>query len=147
MDNINSLLTPAIDAYSIALIYRYTRTSCLSSAALCPWVTQDALNRLLHIEVPWSGRLWQLVTSRLVKADPSPVKKHYRMRQQIGETIRLLKQEFGWGGSSVREAKAEVAHPHLGLMAMCLAQRKMGVCLILVPQRILLSSKYPLLSD
>jgi hypothetical protein len=51
------------------------------------------------------------------------------------------------GGSSVREAKAEVAHPHLGLMAMCLAQRKMGVCLILVPQRIILSSKYPLLSD
>jgi hypothetical protein len=52
----------------------------------------------------------------------SPVKKHYRMRQQIEETTRLLKQEFGWGGSSVREAKAEVAHPHLGLMAMCLAR-------------------------
>lgn len=283
MDNINSLLTPAIEAYLIALIYRNTRTSCLSLAALCSWVTHDALNRLLHSQFPWSGRLWELLASRLVKAGgylvlddttwerwakhseavswvwsssaghitqgmqvvlliwtdgywkipvsmrlwrkgekskvelasemlseaagrgigpnyvlfdswyasrsilnllselgwkyiariksnrlldgesigqkwphrfgqatghlkrvdhtvriikdgrrlwvtndleikPDQVKKHYRLRQQIEEAIRLLKQEFGWGGSSVRKAKAQEAHLHLGLMAMCLAQ-------------------------
>lgn len=283
MDNINSLLTPALEAYLIALIYRNTRTSCLSLAALCSWVSHDALNRLLHSQFPWSGRLWELLASRLVKAggylvlddttwerwakqseavswvwsstaghitqgmqvvlliwtdgfwkvpiamrlwrkgerskvelatemlreacerglrpkyvlfdswyasrtilnllgelewkyiarikgnrlldgesirhkwrhrfgqatghlkrvehivriikdgrryfvtndlkaEPSQVKKHYRLRQQIEETIRLLKQEFGWGGSSVRKAKAQVAHLHLGLMAMCLTQ-------------------------
>jgi hypothetical protein len=30
------------------------------------------------------------------------VKAAYRVRQQIEETFRLLKQEFGWGGSSTR---------------------------------------------
>jgi transposase len=57
-----------------------------------------------------------------LESQPAQVKKHYRLRQQIEETFRLLKQEFGWGGSSVRKAKAQVAHLHLGLMAMCLAQ-------------------------
>ena len=68
MNNINSLLTPAIEAYLMALIYRNTRTSCLSLAALCSWVSHDSLNRLLHAEFPWSGRLWELLASRLVKA-------------------------------------------------------------------------------
>jgi putative transposase len=283
MNNINSLLTPAIEAYLIALIYRNTRTSCLSLAALCSWMSHDTLNRLLHSQFPWSGRLWELLASRLVRAGgslvlddttwerwakhseavswvwsssaghitqgmqvvlliwtdgswkvpvglrlwrkgekskvglalemlreagnrglqpnyllfdswyasrsilnlleelkweyvariksnrlldgesigkkwgqsygqatgqlkrvdhpvrivkdgrrfwvtndlkikPAEVKQHYRRRQQIEETIRLLKQEFGWGGSSVRKARAQVAHLHLGLMAMCLAQ-------------------------
>ena len=284
MVNINSLLTPALEAYLIALIYRNTRTSCLSLAALCSWVTHDSLNRLLHSEFPWSGRLWDLLASHLVKAGgylvlddttwerwakhseavswvwsssaghitqgmqvvvpiwtdgywkvpigmrlwrkgekskielasemlteaakrglqpnyvlfdswytarsllnrmaelgwkyvariksnrlldgesigrkwhqrygqatghlkrveqrvgiikdgrrffvtndleikPAQVKQHYRVRQQIEETFRLLKQEFGWGGSSVRKAKAQEAHLHLGLMALCLAQQ------------------------
>ena len=283
MTNIDLLLTPALEAYLIALVYRNTRTSCLSLAALCSWVSHDSLNRLLHSQFPWSRRLWELVTSRMVKAGgyvvlddttwerwakhseavswvwsssaghitqgmqvvvliwtdgywkvplamrlwrkggkskvelacemlaeahqrgmrpnyvlfdswyasrtilnlleelkwkyvariksnrlldgkqigqkwphrygqseghlkkvdhrvrvikdgrrfwvtndleikASEVKKHYRQRQQIEETIRLLKQEFGWGGSSVRKAKAQEAHLHLGLMAMCLAQ-------------------------
>jgi putative transposase len=284
MVNINSLLTPALEAYLIALIYRNTRTSCLSLAALCSWVTHDTLNRLLHAEFPWSGRLWELLASHLVKAGgylvlddttwercakhseavswvwsssaghitqgmqvvlliwtdgywkipigmrlwrkgekskielasemlteaakrglqpnyvlfdswytarsllnliaelgwkyvariknnrlldgesigqkwrhrygqatghlkrveqevriikdgrrffvsndleikSAQVKQHYRVRQQIEETFRLLKQEFGWGGSSVRKAKAQEAHLHLGLMALCLAQQ------------------------
>jgi hypothetical protein len=283
MDNINPLLPPALEAYLMALIYRNTRTSCLSFAHLCSWVSHDSLNRLLHAEFPWSGRLWELLASRLVnsggylvlddttwercakhseavswvwsssaghitqgmqvvlliwtdgywkvpvgirlwrkggqskvelalellseaaqrglqpeyvlfdswyasqrilnrladltwryvariksnrlldgesigrkwkhrfgqatgqlkrvdqrvriikdgrrffvtndlESKPVQVKQHYRLRQQIEETIRLLKQEFGWGGSSVRKAKAQVAHLHLGLMAMCLAQ-------------------------
>ena len=68
MVNINSSLTPAIEAYLIGLIYRNTRTSCLSLAAICSWVSHDALNRLLHAEFSWSGRLWELLASRLVKA-------------------------------------------------------------------------------
>ncbi|HKQ06404.1 MAG TPA: hypothetical protein VJ464_14815 [Blastocatellia bacterium] len=38
MNNTPSLLTPALQAYLIALIYRNTRTNCLSLAALCSWV-------------------------------------------------------------------------------------------------------------
>jgi hypothetical protein len=283
MNNITPLLTPALEAYLMALIYRNTRTSCLSLAALCSRMSHDKLNRLLHAEFPWSGRLWELLAARLVRAggylvlddttwerwakhseavswvwsssvghitqgmqvvlliwtdgywkvpigirlwrkgeqskvelalqllaeakqrglqpkyvlfdswyasrrilnrlaelqwryvariksnrlldgesigkkwqhrfgqaighlkrvaqrvriikdgrrlfvtndlesQPAQVKQHYRQRQQIEETIRLLKQEFGWGGSSVRKAKAQIAHLHLGLMALCLAQ-------------------------
>lgn len=32
----------------------------------------------------------------------SELKRHYRVRQQIEEVFRLLKQEFGWGGSSAQ---------------------------------------------
>lgn len=45
------------------------------------------------------------------------VKTRYRVRQQIEEMFRLLKQEFGWGGSSAHKARAQVAHLHLGLIA------------------------------
>ena len=54
---------------------------------------------------------------------PAQIKRQYRHRQQIEETFRVLKQEFGWGGSSVRKAKAQTAHLHLGLMALCLTQQ------------------------
>lgn len=268
----------------MALIYRNTRTSCLSLSALCPAVSHDSLNRLLHSSLPWSRRLWELFSSRLTleggylvlddttwqrqakqsegvakvwssttggvrlgmqvvlliwtdgkrkvpvsmrlwqkgekskvelalemlkeardrglrptcvlfdswytakaivnllaelgwryvariksnrlldgerlskkwrqrfgqatghlkKVDqevrvikdgkrylvtndlslqPAQVKRRYRYRQQIEETFRLLKQEFGWGGSSVRKATAQTAHLHLGLMALCLTQQ------------------------
>ena len=53
---------------------------------------------------------------------PAQIKRQYRHRQQTEETFRLLKQEFGWGGSSVRKTKAQMAHLHLGLMALCLTQ-------------------------
>jgi hypothetical protein len=43
--------------------------------------------------------------------------------QQIEEVFRLLKQEFGWGGASAQKARAQVAHLHLGLYALCLTQR------------------------
>jgi putative transposase len=66
MDNINPLLTPAMQAYLIALIYRNTRTSCLSLAAICPAVSHDGLNRLLHSSFPWSRRLWELFASRMI---------------------------------------------------------------------------------
>lgn len=284
MVNINPLLTPAIEAYLIALIYRNTRTSCLSLAALCSFVSHDALNRLLHSTFPWSRRLWELFACRMIhkggylllddttwqrqaklaeavskvwsstagsvrlgmqvvllvwtdgkhkipvgmrlwqkggkskvelatemireaadrglcpkyvlfdswytsrsilnllselgwnyvariksnrlmsgerlskkwrqrfgqarghlkrvtaevriikdgkryfvtndlSLSPAQIKRQYRNRQQIEETFRLLKQEFGWGGSSVRKARAQTAHLHLGLMALCLTQQ------------------------
>jgi hypothetical protein len=49
------------------------------------------------------------------------LKGHYRQRQQIEEVFRLLKQEFGWGGASSRRARAQVAHLHLGLYALCIS--------------------------
>ncbi len=51
------------------------------------------------------------------------VKRHYRRRQQIEEVFRLLKQEFGWGGSSTQKARAQVSHLHLGLYALCLTEQ------------------------
>jgi hypothetical protein len=53
----------------------------------------------------------------------SELKRHYRLRQQIEEVFRLLKQEFGWGGSSAQKARAQVAHLHLGLYALCLTEQ------------------------
>jgi hypothetical protein len=47
MANIPLSLTPALEAYLVALLYRNTRTSCLSVAALCARVSHDALHRLL----------------------------------------------------------------------------------------------------
>jgi hypothetical protein len=51
------------------------------------------------------------------------LKRHYRVRQQVEEVFRLLKQEFGWGGASAQKARAQVAHLHLGLYALCLTEQ------------------------
>jgi len=56
------------------------------------------------------------------KLSSSALKRHYRFRQQIEEVFRLLKQEFGWGGASAQKARAQVAHLHLGLYALCLTE-------------------------
>jgi hypothetical protein len=66
MVNTQPLLTPAMQAYLIALIYRNTRTSCLSLAQLSSSVSHDTLNRLLHASFPWSRRLWELLASRMI---------------------------------------------------------------------------------
>jgi len=54
---------------------------------------------------------------------PRAVKTHYSHRQQIEETFRLLKQEFGWGGCSCQKQQAQGAHLHLGLYALLLTQQ------------------------
>lgn len=289
MNSIRLSLTPALEAYLIALIYRNTRTSCCSLAALCVSMSHDKLHRLLHTKLHWSRRLWanfagalvehggylvlddttwqryaehaeavgwvwsstagkvvrgmQVVllvwtngrlkvpvgmsvwraggkskvepaaemltqahergitpkyvcfdswytaarllnlmeelgwhyvarlkanrlldgvaarqrwrhrfgqaTGRLrkvshtvlvvkdgrryfvtndVQLQPAQVKAVYRTRQQIEEVFRLLKQEFGWGGSSARKVRAQVAHLHLGLFALCLTQHAARSC-------------------
>jgi putative transposase len=54
---------------------------------------------------------------------PREVKAHYAHRQQIAETFRLLKQEFGWGNCSCQKQQAQRAHLHLGLYAPGLTQQ------------------------
>ncbi|MDQ3179635.1 MAG: transposase, partial [Acidobacteriota bacterium] len=50
------------------------------------------------------------------------VKRVYRMRQQVEEVFRLLKQEFGWGRCRAASIQSQKAHLHLGLYAFCLTQ-------------------------
>lgn len=52
------------------------------------------------------------------------IKRQYQNRQQVEETFRLLKQEFGWGKCRARSVQAQSAHLHLGLYALCLVQMK-----------------------
>ncbi len=52
------------------------------------------------------------------------VKRIYRVRQQIEEVFRLLKQEFGWGRCRSASIQSQKAHLHLGLYAFCLTQNK-----------------------
>jgi hypothetical protein len=61
--------------------------------------------------------------SNQTELSSTQLKRHYRFRQQIEEVFRLLKQEFGWGGASAQKARAQVAHLHLGLYALCLTQQ------------------------
>jgi len=66
-------------------------------------------------------RFWLTNDLSLTSKD---LKRHYGCRQQVEETFRLLKQEFGWGKSQVGTKKAQTAHLHLGLYALCLVQMK-----------------------
>lgn len=59
---------------------------------------------------------------------PREVKAHYARRQQIEETFRLLKQEFGWSGCSCQKQQAQWAHLHLGLYALVLTQQTAFAC-------------------
>lgn len=61
--------------------------------------------------------------SNQTELSSTQLKRHYRVRQQIEEVFRLLRQEFGWGGASSQKARAQVAHLHLGLYALCLTQQ------------------------
>ena len=67
----------------------------------------------------------KFLISNEVSLTSRAVRRHYRFRQQIEETFRLLKQEFGWGKCRARSVKAQSAHLHLGLYALCLVQMKM----------------------
>jgi hypothetical protein len=60
--------------------------------------------------------------SNQTELSSTQLKRHYRMRQQIEEVFRLLKQEFGWGSASSQKARAQVAHLRLGLYALCLTE-------------------------
>jgi hypothetical protein len=60
-------LTPAMEAYLIALIYRNTRTSCLSLSAVCAHISHDRLQRMLYEKFAWSRRLWDLFAAAMVR--------------------------------------------------------------------------------
>ncbi len=64
-----------------------------------------------------------LLTNNL-QLTSAQVKKLYRVRQQIEEVFRLLKQEFGWGRCRANSLQAQKTHLHLGLYAFCLVQSK-----------------------
>lgn len=67
MGNINAVITPAMATYLIGLLYRNTRTSCVSLALLCAQVSHDTLRRVLYSKVPWSRRLWDCFAQELVQ--------------------------------------------------------------------------------
>jgi DDE family transposase len=67
MDNISTKITPATATYLLGLLYRNTRTSCVSSALLCARISHDTLRRVLYPKVPWSRRLWDLFARGLVQ--------------------------------------------------------------------------------
>ena len=67
MDNISTVITPAMAMYLMGLLYRNTRTSCVSLALLCTQVSHDTLRRVLYSKVPWSRRLWDTFVQGLVR--------------------------------------------------------------------------------
>src|ERR671938_817838 len=66
---VNTLLqlTPAMQAYLEGLIYRNTRPSCLSLAAVCAHISHDRLQRMLYSRFAWSRRLWDSFASGMVR--------------------------------------------------------------------------------
>lgn len=66
MSNISTVITPAMATYVIALLFRNTRTSCVSLALLCARMSHDTLRRVLYQKIPWSRRLWEGFAQRLV---------------------------------------------------------------------------------
>jgi putative transposase len=67
MNNISTVITPAMATYLMGLLYRNTRTSCVSLAFLCARVSHDTLRRVLYQKVPWSRRLWDTFVQGLVQ--------------------------------------------------------------------------------
>ena len=67
MNNINAGIPPAMAMYLIGLLYRNTRTSCVSLALLCARVSHDTLRRVLYQKVPWSRRLGDFCARGLVQ--------------------------------------------------------------------------------
>lgn len=67
MNNISTVITPATALYLMGLLYRNSRTSCVSLALLCARVSHDTLRRVLYQKVPWSRRLWEFFVQGLVQ--------------------------------------------------------------------------------
>jgi hypothetical protein len=67
MATVQLKLTPAMESYLIALIYRNTRTSCLSLSAVCAHISHDRLQRMLYSRFVWSRRLWDYFASQMMR--------------------------------------------------------------------------------
>lgn len=81
------------------------------------------LNKISHRTLIVKDDARFLLTNDL-ELTSAEVKRIYPIIQQIEEVYRLLKQEFGWGICRVNSAKAQKAHLHLELYALCLVQSK-----------------------
>ena len=84
---------------------------------------QGKLKRINHEVLIVKDGTRFLLTNNL-SLTSAQLKTLYRVRQQIEEVFRLLKQEFGWGRCRANSLQAQKAHLHLGLYAFCLVQRK-----------------------
>jgi len=81
------------------------------------------LKRIRHqVLIVKDGRKYYLTNA--LSLSSAQVKRFYRVRQQIEEVFRLLKQEFGWGRCRAATIQSQKAHLHLGLYAFCLTQTK-----------------------
>jgi putative transposase len=81
------------------------------------------LRRIRHtVLIVKDGKKYYLTNA--VRLSSAEVKRFYRVRQQIEEVFRLLKQEFGWGRCRAAALQSQKAHLHLGLYAFCLVQNK-----------------------
>lgn len=79
------------------------------------------LKRIRHLVlIVKEGKKYYLTND--LSLSSAQVKRVYRMRQQVEEVFRLLKQEFGWGGCRAASIQSQKAHLHLGLYAFCLTQ-------------------------
>ena len=67
MNNISTVITPATAMYLMGLLYRNTRTSCVSLALRCAQISHDTLRRVLYQKIPWSRRLWESFAQALVR--------------------------------------------------------------------------------
>ena len=100
MSNISTVITPATATYLIGLLYRNTRTSCVSLALLCARVSHDTLRRVLYQKVPWSRRLWDTFAQGLVQKggyrvgtpDDLPPKRRDKYEQSGRRSLVLTKK-------------------------------------------------------
>jgi hypothetical protein len=67
MNNLSTLITPALATYLMGVLYRNTRTSCVSLACLCAQISPDTWRRVLYQQVPWSRGLWEAFGQGLVQ--------------------------------------------------------------------------------
>jgi len=91
MDNISTVITPAMAMYLMGLLYRNTRTSCVSLALLCTQVSHDTLRRVLYQKVPWSRRLWDIFVQGLVSTGGSLV-----IDDTSGERFTRVAEAVSW---------------------------------------------------
>ena len=66
MSNLSTVIPPAMATYLLALVFRNTRTRCVSFALLCAPVSHDTLRRVLSQQIPWSRRLGEFFAQGLV---------------------------------------------------------------------------------
>jgi hypothetical protein len=83
------------EGFVIGLLYRNTRTSCVSLALLCARISHDTLPRVLYQKVPWSRRIWDCFARGLVQMGGSVV-----IDDTSRERFTRVADAVSWGWSS-----------------------------------------------